>query len=160
MALALLAWPEMDIRPFQKGLCGTENIPWFLSRFRKDKKKFERIAASRGISFFDSAEVAKFCYQLDELPRGVRATDLELLLFRFKFFGSIRSGRLDEAFGAVLSAIRCWYYSYNRPESRALDRNQCPKGEVCKGLFHDRVLLQLLLGNTAECALNLFGWEN
>lgn len=124
MLLALMADPELEIRPYLDNLAGRQNVPWYLRRFAKDWRRF--IAKCKEVSAGDPAQEfswselmspeRKNCSAEQSLTRSMKL----VLGFRKTFFMVRENGRAEVLVKYLLLIVREFYSYYNHPETRGL----------------------------------------
>ncbi len=153
MALALLAKSQLDTDVYIRGLAGSENIPWYMNKFRQDWRRFAESC------FQKAPEVRSVAFDLDllelqrirgheeaafwPLPRAVIRVLQCILCFREVYLKALDNNQPEILVEHLLRVVRCFYSYYNHPDVRsfrALSRQE---------VFHLGVLTYVL-GNTFE----------
>jgi hypothetical protein len=148
MFLGLLSKDELDAGAYLRGLAGSENIPWYLTRFESD--------AGRALKLYEAPLSLEhlhrgFAKQLESLMadsaehRALRWT----LMAREAYLKGVRAGQVDLVFNFLLQGIQHFYVLFNRPE------NRIPTEDVDSSVFRLVVFAQILLPLKKEIQVRL-----
>lgn len=137
-----------DLLAYQQGLKGSQNIPWYLSRFFLDVRdiallfKPDQMSDTREINI-DSAYLQQSLLQARDL----------ICEFRFVLMQSLRSVRPEILLSFVLQLIRSFYRYYNYPQLRLL-LEQSSKGQQLDPLLRQFTQLAYLQQEIASQSLS------
>jgi|GEM_PF-6035943 len=118
MVLAMMADREIDSQFYLKKLNGRQNVPWYLERFKKDRRCFLRSLKKQGLVApspwsFDIAEVPALRPHIHKLVDAV-------LSFRKTYLWAARSAKPQLLMASLLGLAQKFYTIYNRPDVRDL----------------------------------------
>lgn len=125
MLVACLDDDNRDLLAYQQGLNGSQNIPWYLSRFFCDVRDIALLFNQDQLAL--SLEINKHCTYLQQSL--LQARDL-ICEFRFVLAQSLRSVRPEVLLGFLLEVVRSFYRFYNYPQLRLLLGQSLKGGEV------------------------------
>lgn len=115
MLLALIACPELEVKPFLQGLKGRQNIPWYLEKMRVDLEMCRSALAAM--------PQEKNCQQLGLIKEFFDTSYLnvvlnQLLLFRNRLFHWKRTGNPGQLIVLLLQIAQDFYAFYHLPQTR------------------------------------------
>lgn len=121
MFLAALGNRELEVRPYLMQLKSRQNVPWYLTRFRKDASAAVRSMA--GGNAKKSRELRDLtpepCFSTPLAP--FLANTLSLLLrFRARLFSAVERRRPELFLHLLIEIVNAWYSAYQRPQLRRL----------------------------------------
>lgn len=112
-----------DLLAYQQGLKGSQNIPWYLSRFFCDVRDMALLFDPQHMHDLSEKKIDSAYLQQSLL----QARDL-ICEFRFALMQSLRSIRPEILLGFTLQIVRSFYRYYNYPHLRLL-LEQSAKGK-------------------------------
>lgn len=136
MCTALLADDEIDVYPYLNGVCGRQNVPWYIRRFNNDAEVYELELLKRfSIKEVDMKE--------EGLPKDITKACVLIKYFRHILFCALYEKRPEVFLRHIFEMMKAFYFFYNHPNWRDY------RGDVT--LYHlafnvTQVLRKLVMG--------------
>lgn len=116
MLLGLMADEELEAAPYLHGLCGSQNVPWYIERFIADASSFTA-ELERSI---DRREEGPCTFDFSRSAESLTVIASGLLTFRGRYWEARNYRRADLVLASLLRLIKAFYHHYNWPQVRML----------------------------------------